>query len=1088
MSIFFGIKIAQLNSFIRRLFRDCTRPGAYLSGFALPALILHGHPSPLHTFAVSHPGSTWYFVIQAIALFGLTISLFRQNARPDKAAHSPAAALAAMRDVFIRTNQHLQIETVNAAAIAQWEYSEQDLIGRAFTEVAEEREALEKYCESVRGGHRQELLLDMKIVCKSGGRVHANFSVSPIVEGEGVTGFVFVGRNIDDHKRAEEKMTLEKARLRQLFDNAPIGIVELDKSGKIIDLNSGFQSIFQFSLDEAREKALNDVIVPDNLKAEAEEHLHEISDGGAIFTDTVWKRKDGEPVHVSVYEIPIVVDGQPAGAYRIYIDITEHKQAEEALLRSQNRFRALIENSSDAVALVDAHGKFSYISPSVRRILGYAGEELIAHDVFELVHPDERPDLEVLFNELSYRPKGLVPFKCRVVHKNGSWRWAEGVAMNLLADPYVQAIVVNYRDITERRHAEETLKESETRMRNLFESDMLGIVFWDISGKVTEANKAFLEIAGYREEDILPEKEFLNDVRPLEYILLNERALQEMAATGACLPFETEYLRKDGTRVPILLGAALLEGHKDRGFCFVLDITQRKRAESERQAMFEIIQGVSSAENLDKLLHRIHQSLKKVIFAENCFILLYNKTTGMFDTTFFVDKFDRPFAPHQLGKSCTAYVFRTGQPLLLTQERFDQLMKEGEVELVGTNSPSWLGVPLKSATETIGVLVVQHYEDPNAYTQHDLEFLASIGNEIALAIERKRTEEQLRIFAHAFEGTTELLSLTDLNNRLVFVNKSFLQTYGCEEKEILGKGMHFFASPLNPPNIHEEIFERTQRASWSGELYNRKKDGTDFPISLNTSVIRDKEGKPIGYLGIAQDISERKRAEEQLKESYEQLRLLASRLQIIREEESMRIAREIHDDLGQALTGIKMDLSFFAEELGEQQGPGSKEKLIERINAMSSLVDGAITSMRKTITELRPAVLDSLGLAAAIEWQAEEFQRRTGTKCSYSYQVEDRQIDPHRSTAIFRILQESLTNVARHAQATKVSIVLKKESDAIVLDVQDNGKGISEEASHKVGSFGILGMKERVLPFGGSIDAHRLPGGGTSVTVRIPLA
>jgi PAS domain S-box-containing protein len=617
---------------------------------------------------------------------------------------------------------------------------------------------------------------------------------------------------------------------------------------------------------------------------------------------------------------------------------------------------------------------------------------------------------------------------------------------------------------------------------------MLGIVFWDISGKVTEANKAFLKIAGYSEEAVLPENEFLNDVKPLEYILLNERALQEMAATGACLPFETEYLRKDGTRVPILLGAALLEGRKDRGFCFILDITQRRRAESERQVMFEIIQGVSSAESLDKLLHRIHQSLKRVIYAENCFILLYNKTTGMFDTTFFIDKFDRPFAPHQLGKSCTAYVFRTGQPLLLTQERFEQLVKEGEVELVGTNSPSWLGVPLKSATESIGVLVVQHYEDPNAYTQRDLEFLTSIGNEIALAIERKRTEEQLHIFAHAFEGTTELISLTDLDNRLVFVNKSFLQTYGCEEKEILGKGAEFFASPLNPPDIHKEILERTRLGSWSGELYNRKKDGADFPVSLNTSVIRDKEGKPIGYLGIAQDISERKHAEEQLKESYEQLRLLASRLQIIREEESMRIAREIHDDLGQALTGMKMDLSFFAEELSEQQGPGSKEKLIERINAMSSLVDGAITSMRKTITELRPAVLDSLGLAAAIEWQAEEFQRRTGTKCSYSYQIEGFQIDPHRSTAIFRILQESLTNVARHAQASKVSIVLKKESDAIVMDIQDNGKGISEEASHKVGSFGILGMKERVLPFGGSIDVRRLPGGGTTVAVRIPLA
>src|SRR6266852_185989 len=174
------------------------------------------------------------------------------------------------------------------------------------------------------------------------------------------------------------------------------------------------------------------------------------------------------------------------------------------------------------------------------------------------------------------------------------------------------------------------------------------------------------------------------------------------------------------------------------------DVTDLHRMEAERQVISEIVQALNQTSNLDDLLQGIHQALKKVLYAENCFVALHDKEADTFRFPFFADQVDVAPAPQRVGRSCTALVFRRGYPMLIPQGEFDRLAAEGEVELVGSPSPSWLGVPLKTPTATIGVLVVQHYQNENAYDIRDLEFLSSVGGHIALAIERRRSEDALR--------------------------------------------------------------------------------------------------------------------------------------------------------------------------------------------------------------------------------------------------------------------------------------------------------------------------------------------------------
>jgi len=232
---------------------------------------------------------------------------------------------------------------------------------------------------------------------------------------------------------------------------------------------------------------------------------------------------------------------------------------------------------------------------------------------------------------------------------------------------------------------------------------------------------------------------------------------------------------------------------------------------------------------------------------------------------------------------------------------------------------------------------------------------------------------------------------------------------------------------------------------------------------------------------LLQQIKERLIAEEHLRASQQSLRALASHLQSVREEEWTRIAREIHDQLAQALSGLKMDLAWITSRLPE----GSKA-LREKAQSMSGLIDATMESVREIMTRLRPEVLDRLGLAAAIGWQAGEFQRRSGIRCNVALPGEDLLLDTDRSTAVFRIFQELLTNVARHAGATRIDVAVRSESNELVLTVEDNGRGIDAEVARSPKSLGLLGVRERVLPFGGRVDITGVRGEGTRVTVALP--
>jgi two-component system, NarL family, sensor histidine kinase UhpB len=233
--------------------------------------------------------------------------------------------------------------------------------------------------------------------------------------------------------------------------------------------------------------------------------------------------------------------------------------------------------------------------------------------------------------------------------------------------------------------------------------------------------------------------------------------------------------------------------------------------------------------------------------------------------------------------------------------------------------------------------------------------------------------------------------------------------------------------------------------------------------------------------GIASDITAEKRAERALRASREELRELASYFARVREEERTSVARELHDDVGSTLTGIKFQLAAIRTKLTQDDALGA------RVAHLDDLVDGVIGSTSRLMHDLRPGILDE-GIVAALEWQARTFEQRTGLPCEFAASHEDIALPPEAAMAAFRICQEALNNVVKHAAAASVEVQLCRRGDALTLTIADDGIGIDEEARRKPGHFGLRGMRERALAFGGTVDVARPAEGGTAITLTLPLA
>ncbi|MBZ5593280.1 MAG: PAS domain S-box protein [Acidobacteriia bacterium] len=615
------------------------------------------------------------------------------------------------------------------------------------------------------------------------------------------------------------------------------------------------------------------------------------------------------------------------------------------------------------------------------------------------------------------------------------------------------------REICERRRAEEAVRASEERWRAIFENSAVGIVVTNPQGAFTATNRAYQQMVGYSDDE-------LRGVSYPDITYEEDRATNHVLATtlweGKLQQFtlEKRYRRKDGRLIWVRSTVSLALGSETVppfGMAIIEDITERKQAEEamrRSQMMFEKLFDSSPdaivASDRQGRIARVSEQVEKI------FGYTRSELLGQPVEVLVPEVFRRAHSADREDYYAQPRVRPMGAGLELHGRRKD-----------GTEFPVDILLSLIETEE--GPLVLSVVRD---------------------ITERKQAEERLR---RSEAHLAEAQRLSHIGSWAVTITPPRKLLFWSEENyRICG-----FDPANGTPSlravvgrIHPEDHAKGDEAVRAA-IRERRDFVFDFRIVLPDGTTKfchsighpvvNQTGDVVEFTGTVMDVTESKRSEEALQRSFDQLRALTAQLQSVREEERTMVAREIHDELGQALTAIKLDVTALVRELPADQGPA-----VQRGQSILKLLDETIQSVQRISTDLRPGILDDLGLAAAVEWAAEEFEARTGTKCRVRMPDEDINIDSDRATALFRIFQETLTNVARHAKATEVNVRLEKENDDLVLEVHDNGLGIREEQLSAGRSLGILGMRERALLLGGGFIIQGDPGGGTTVRVRIP--
>jgi len=341
---------------------------------------------------------------------------------------------------------------------------------------------------------------------------------------------------------------------------------------------------------------------------------------------------------------------------------------------------------------------------------------------------------------------------------------------------------------------------------------------------------------------------------------------------------------------------------------------------------------------------------------------------------------------------------------------------------------------------------------------------------------------ELQILKQFWNTAPHGFLIFDSNLKLIDVNRASMKRIGRKKKDIIGKHISF----LSPDLKNRKRLSPYQNVIKTGKPYHIPKTQHNIKKYKYVQVDAFKIGEGLGI--VVTDISQKHILEEKLGDSYSRMQELASHLQNLREMESQRIAREIHDELAPTLTAFKMDLFWLLSIIDGNLS--SKNPVTKKMNSLINLTDSTVAALQNICSELRPVLLDDLGLFPAIEWQIQEFKKRSGIDVSSNIECRKLELDKNLSVCIFRIFQEALTNVMRHANATKTSISIKRlpKRNILQLKVSDNGRGIPEQAIHHPKSFGLIGMRERLMPFKGKLSIAGKDGQGTTLTATIPIS
>lgn len=857
------------------------------------------------------------------------------------------------------------------------------------------------------------------------------------------------------------------AHYRKLFDEATDAIALADaETGILIDINQAMERMSGWDKSELIGKSQKILHPPEpmpvSVSASFEQH-RSVKDGEPV--ETPFITKDGAIRNMEIKASSLNLHGRRVliGFFR---DITERKAGEQVIQVQKQFLRQVIDTDPSLIHVKDENGVFLLVNRPLAEAYGMSPEEMIGRKISEInPHVTEvesylRADREVIQGRGEIRT-----IECSSMA--GTERWFLSIKRPIkMVDGAIAVLGISV-DITEQRQAENLLKNlsmlleervaaltaSEARLAQAQAQAHLGSCSLNLSNNEVLWSDELYRIFGLELHSPLNRDNFLACVHPDDRGRVKETVDAAMASRSEGYCMDYRIILPDGTRRFVYEeGRIFCDEHGKVASIFgtAQDITERKLHE---EGLF----------NANELMERIFANIRTLIAymdADFNFIRV-NQAYAAVDgrsPDYFAGKNHFDLFPNHENEQIFREVVASGQPYVVYAKPF---VYEHNQER-GVSYWDWAVQPVKDAEGQVNGLVLSLLD----------------------RTDEKHVEEKLRLYARALEASDNSILIVDAAQPdfpLVYVNSAFTRVTGYSAEEALGRNPRFLhGNDRDQPEL--ENIRNALRESSSGHavLRNYSKVGRMFWHELYVSPVLSDSMGVTHFIGVGRDITQRKQVEQALEDSRAQLRGLTSRREEAREEERKHIAREVHDELGSILTGLQMSISAIDFEFAT-----NSPLLSEELQKALELTDVALQVARNIASALRPAVLD-MGIVSALEWLVYRFGLTTGIQCEVQIKDNEIQLEANQAIAMFRIVQESLTNVARHAKAERVDIALDWDADNICLKIRDNGAGF-DVTNRRPNSFGLLGIRERALMLNWTVSINSHPGAGTEIVVYIPI-
>jgi PAS domain S-box-containing protein len=943
---------------------------------------------------------------------------------------------------------------------------------------------------------------------------------------------------IAERRGMEARLRVERDFISAILDTECGIVIVLSPEGRIVRFNRACEAATGYYAHEVVGRPIWDTLIPPSDSPYLRWKLDAVLSGSFPNECEIhWNRKQGDTRRVRLSNTALLdKTGKPTHIVATGIDVTEHYVAEKELARTREDFRLLVEGvSSYAIYMLDTEGRITSWNTGAEHITGYTVQDVIGTHFSRFYTPEDierdRPSLQMRMAASDGRNE----YEGWNVRKGGDRFWAAITVSPVRGpDQKLRGYSVITGDLTQRKQTEETIRALLTITEQLnatLDIDLLmeslvrqSLILLDAAGGYADlfhgdafdyrhycGEGAGLSVPGLlNPADGLPAHvrrtgKPYRSAAPADDPLSN-RAFYRLRniRSAICCPIldydgnvigfielhnkhrESHFSATDEERLVSVSHSASLAIQNALAY---QQINRTKNLLAEETRLLEII---ATGSTLDEIIIALLKSLEKNIEGAAAAFLTFDTE----DNT--LSRWETPH-PGQLaaippGTAIPTGVQDAGQRLSRTDAApiFDithnaawrRALLNSDDRAAGEGQ-FWL-CPIRTNASAQAHAIVMRLPRDSSSSPESIALAETATHLAGIAIERRQAEERLRLQEQAVVSSVNailVISLAVEGYPVLYANPAATRITGLAAADLLGRSWLSICDHADNGEriaaLHATLAERKEGHAI---LQGRRPDGRTFWAEVFLSPVLDSAGNVSHFVAVMHDISDRLQAETELRQSRERLRALSTHLQTVREEEKAHLARELHDELGSTLLALKIDASWIQRHL-----PDGKAGLDEKARAMLTLVDNAVSTTRRISSDLRPPMLDDLGLIPTLEWQIAEFEARTGIECEAYLTGDSELLDNRQSIALFRIFQEAFTNIARHADASGVKVHVDITPEHAIMEIGDDGHGIDPAVARRPNAHGVYGMFERAHSLGGDISFESTPGEGTRLAVRIPL-